>query len=72
MKARTFGVKEGCGRDGWAKAWPEMGAGKEVRSMGGTASTLFDLGCCQRCASGEFGRIVVFSVLIEYVIVRVG
>jgi hypothetical protein len=55
--------------------------------VGGTASTLFDLelwwrtvvldpsivwGGCQRCARGEFCRIVVFSVLTEYVTVRVG
>ena len=43
MKARAFGAKGGHGRDGWVKARLGMGSGKEVSSMGGTASTLFDL-----------------------------
>ena len=37
VKARDFGAKGGRGRDGWAKARLEMGAGKEMSSMGGTA-----------------------------------
>jgi hypothetical protein len=41
---QVFGEKRGRGVDGWAKAQPGMGAGKEVSSMGGgMGSTLFDL-----------------------------